>query len=64
MLRCKVFGHKINRRRVWDDGLNYRTRCDRCDAPLIRGRDGWRPLDFEKDLIVKRSSHPATGEPF
>ena len=37
---CKMGGHRVNRRHVWDDGMNFRTNCARCDAALIRDREG------------------------
>ena len=46
---CWVIGHKINRRRVRYDGLDFRTRCRRCDAPMVRDDNGWqvsRDTDF------------------
>ena len=61
-LRCMASGHKINRRRVWEDGLSYRTRCERCSIPLIKGRDGWRKFDLEADANEARLPHPTTGE--
>ena len=62
-LGCSIAGHRVNRRRVWEDGLSYRTRCDRCDKPLIRDRNGWRAFDLENDMNDERRPHPTTGEP-
>ena len=55
---CKARGHRVNRHRVWDDGLSYRTSCDRCNAPLIRDLDGWRQFDTDRDLNSARRAHP------
>ncbi|KWV95696.1 hypothetical protein ASS64_00115 [Erythrobacter sp. AP23] len=56
---CKVGSHNVNRRRVWHDGINFRTKCTRCSAPLIRDHQkGWRPLDEERDLRAERLPHP------
>ncbi|WP_454883383.1 hypothetical protein [Sphingomonas oryzagri] len=48
---CLIAGHKINRAKVWHDGLDHRSRCARCDATLVRdpqvGR--WRVFDPKKD---------------
>ncbi|WP_420797066.1 DUF1660 family phage protein [Altericroceibacterium spongiae] len=30
LISCRLFGHKINRSRVWNDGSNYKTKCQRC----------------------------------
>lgn len=38
---CGLSGHRINRRRVWHDSINFRTDCDRCGKGLIRGISGW-----------------------
>lgn len=55
---CKARGHRVNRRRVWDDGLSYRTNCERCRVPLIRGIEGWRQFDTNRDLDSSRRAHP------
>jgi hypothetical protein len=44
-LRCGLAGHKINRRRVWNDGQYFRTDCDRCGRPLVRTLSGWEPFE-------------------
>ena len=61
-LACRLSGHAVDRQRVWHDGLSFRTRCESCNAPLIRDRGGWRKFDFEKDPSKHRSGHPVTGE--
>ena len=38
---CALGGHKIDRHKVWHDGISYRTKCARCRTALIRERDGW-----------------------
>ena len=61
---CKLSSHRINRQRVWDDGLNFRTNCARCDAVLIRDDDisredrRWREFDPERDSDPRRKPHP------
>ncbi len=55
---CKMRGHRVNRRHVWDDGMNFRTNCARCDAVLIRDREGWRTFDNNRDLDERRRPHP------
>lgn len=55
---CRLFGHRINRRRVWNDGVDFRTTCRRCGAPLLRGRDGWRRFDSASDSSTARDPHP------
>lgn len=55
---CNVVGHRVNRRRVWDDGMNFRTNCERCQTPMIRDKQGWRPFDGNRDSNVGRCAHP------
>jgi len=56
---CKMSGHRVNRRRVWHDGVDFRTTCDRCSTPLIRDEQhGWRAFDNELDLLAERKAHP------
>lgn len=57
-LVCKVIGHRVARRRVWNDGLDFRTLCQRCGTPLIRGEGGWRVYDAERDDNPNREPHP------
>ena len=60
MLLCRLLGHpRPDRRRVWNDGLNYRASCSRCAAPLIKdGRTRrWRPFVSE-DHNHSRSAKP------
>ncbi|MEP2234520.1 MAG: hypothetical protein ABJM58_06875 [Alteripontixanthobacter sp.] len=59
---CKFFDPAINRRRVWHDGLEFRTNCDRCGAELIRGEQGWREFDAIRDDDPERKPHPNTTE--
>jgi hypothetical protein len=40
-LKCRWWGHQINRRRVKFDGLEFHTRCDRCGVALVRLPAGW-----------------------
>lgn len=49
-LVCKIFGHKINRRRVRKVGGAHFGRCRRCEAHLRRTSEGWvtyNPHKFE-----------------
>jgi hypothetical protein len=58
---CPLLGHRVNRSRVWHDGIDYRTSCERCDAPLLRAEEGWRPFRSDTDLVVgglPRKPHP------
>ena len=55
---CAVRGHKPKRWKVWKDGYHYRCRCERCDTPLIRDAEGWRPFDLAIDGHVDRLPHP------
>jgi hypothetical protein len=60
---CRIFGYKVDRRRVWHDGVDFRTACGRCATPLLRGRRAWREFDDVTDADMSRSPHPRTGEP-
>jgi hypothetical protein len=42
---CGLTGHKINRRRVWNDNVNFRTDCERCGTAMVRDLSGWVPYD-------------------
>ncbi|MFC4254327.1 hypothetical protein GRI97_02745 [Altererythrobacter xixiisoli] len=42
---CRLIGHRRNRKRVWHDGLNYRSRCARCELPMLRQGGGWALFD-------------------
>ena len=55
---CKYLGHKVNRRRVWNDGVDFRTACTRCTRPLLRDSGGWREFDNVRDSGWERSSQP------
>ena len=61
-LACKLFGHKIDRHRVWNDGIDFRTRCARCIRPMLRGQSGWREYDDERDGDPDRTPHPKHDE--
>ncbi len=60
---CWLTRHRVNRRRVWNDQLNFRTSCERCGAPLLRDEHGWRLFDGERDANVLRDAHPRSLEP-
>lgn len=53
---CSLSGHRINRRRVWHDGINFRTDCDRCGKGLIRGISGWTEFDEVTHGLTDRMS--------
>jgi len=62
-LFCRVAGHRVNRRRVWNDQLDFRTNCERCGVPMLRDRHGWREFDSERDASTMRDPHPHSFEP-
>jgi hypothetical protein len=62
-LYCQIVRHRVNRRRVWNDQLNFRTSCERCGTPLLRDEHGWRQFDSERDANVLRDGHPNCLEP-
>lgn len=55
-----VFGHRLNRNKVWHDGLDYRSRCVRCEAPMIRETrsDRWRVYNPARDDDPGRLKKP------
>jgi hypothetical protein len=55
---CRLSSHRINRNRVWFDGIHNRTNCDRCGLPMIRDVTGWRPFDSDRDADPRREPHP------
>lgn len=54
-LKCRWMGHRINRHRVKYDGLDFRTRCDRCGTALVRQKQGWREAEDGPVLAADRS---------
>jgi hypothetical protein len=55
---CRMFGHRVDRRRVWHDDHEYRATCTVCRRPLIRGLGPWRLFNSSTDASVKRKPHP------
>ena len=55
---CKWFGHKVDRHRVWNDGIDFRTSCARCGTSLVRDLAGWRKFDPARDSDPARTPHP------
>jgi hypothetical protein len=55
---CGAVGHRINRRRVWNDCVDFRTNCSRCGAPLVRDNVGWRAFDSARDENPHRVANP------
>lgn len=55
---CRVAGHRVDRRRVWNDGIDFRTGCARCGQPMLRDLTGWREFDEERDGDPTREPHP------
>ena len=56
-LACRLFGHKVDRHRVWNDGIDFRTSCTRCGTALVRDQIRWRAFDPERDT-GERLPHP------
>ena len=56
MLLCRVAGHEPDRRRAWDDHLNYRSHCKRCGTAMMRVSHGWRMFDPEGDADPRRQA--------
>lgn len=57
-LQCSLLGHKIERKKVWHDGLDHRTSCARCGSPMIKHNQVWRPFDSDEDMDLRRKPHP------
>ncbi|WP_156313560.1 hypothetical protein [Erythrobacter sp. SG61-1L] len=60
---CRTFGHRVNRRRVWNDGIDFRTSCHRCGTELIRDLDQWREYDPARHDNPGRLPHPRARDP-
>lgn len=54
---CNVMGHRIDRRRVWNDGIDFRTTCPRCGTEMVRDLTGWREFDEARDADEGRVPH-------
>lgn len=57
-LQCNIRGHKVSRGRVWHDGLDHRTTCQRCHRPLLKHGYEWRVFDTDGDADLRRKPHP------
>jgi hypothetical protein len=57
---CKLRGHIRDAHRAWHDGIDWRSSCVRCDAPLIKDEsiNGWRAFDRENDFRTSRRGKP------
>lgn len=62
-LICKLWGHQVNRRRIWDDGISPRGRCKHCNISMIRDDGMWRPFDPELDFDAHRRPNPRFTQP-
>jgi hypothetical protein len=61
-VRCRIFGHRRQRNKVWHDGVDYRAPCMSCGIALVRDMDGkWRPFDWSKD--APPGSQERSGRP-
>ena len=58
---CRVFGHRRDSSRVWNDELDFRSRCRRCGAEMVRDLHSWREFDPVADADPRRN--PAHGNP-
>lgn len=63
---CVFRGHMHDRKRAWDDGLNWRSECKRCGVPMIKDAISgkWRLFEIDSDFSAKRENKPtrSTGE--
>jgi hypothetical protein len=50
----RIFGHQRDSRRVWNDELDFRSRCKRCGTEMLRDLHGWRAFDPVKDADPRR----------
>lgn len=60
-LVCSILGHSINRNRVWHDGVDFRTACRRCQAPMVRENDGWQRFNPKTHGEDRPRSRPETS---
>jgi hypothetical protein len=58
---CLIAGHKHSHN-VWHDGIDFRSRCRRCNRPMVRALNGWRLWDGG-DFDVGRKGHPLSDRP-
>jgi hypothetical protein len=57
-LLCRVFGHKPDKTRVWNDNIDFRAPCVRCGAAMLRDeRKSWRLFDEETDGASSRKQN-------
>ncbi|MGZ5821377.1 MAG: hypothetical protein ACXWI1_07845 [Croceibacterium sp.] len=42
---------------MWNDSLDFRSRCVRCGTEMVRDLHGWREFDPEKDADPRRTTH-------
>jgi hypothetical protein len=52
--QCRVFGHHRDSSRVWNDQLDFRSRCKRCGIEMVRDLHGWREFDPDNDADPNR----------
>jgi hypothetical protein len=67
-LICSLMGHRPDRRKVWNDGIDFRSVCARCRAPMFRDRHsqrengGWRLFDQANEGAKGRRHHRSQDE--
>ena len=61
-LLCLFGRHSVNRRRVWHDHIDFRTKCESCGTPLLRDTRGWRAFDDDRDAGDGRAVGPHAAE--
>lgn len=54
-INCLLARHTVNRKRVWHDGLDFRTRCAACGTQLVRiDGKGWQVFGQEYEADDRR----------
>ena len=59
-IMCAIFGHPVDRNRVWFDGVDFRATCPRCRQKLIKNaKRAWIVVDADKIAAdSNRMPHP------
>jgi len=59
-LICAIVGHRRYSQRTWHDGLDWRSSCRRCRAPMVKIDQDWRAYRVS-DHDQRRYAKPEAG---
>lgn len=60
---CALGKHVRDRKRVWHDGVDYRTYCSGCSKPMLREADGWAVIAAHPTPPPPRKSKAKADKP-